>query len=113
MMMKTIACCILILLSGNIAFAQNEKGEINTALLPQISTAHYMPEYTIDVSTDPAAWAKEKPGIHAAFGSADILYFRAEVPSIKNETALWEATGWKGERLNTQVVLLKMMVLIL
>jgi hypothetical protein len=33
------------------------------------------------------------------------LYFRAEVPETKRETNSWEATGWRGERLNTQILI--------
>src|SRR5207249_327343 len=87
-----------------IAFSQPFKGEIDSALLPKIGNSHYVPEYTLDAPVDAAAWANEKAGIHAAFGSGDVLYFRTEVPQIKDETASWNATGWKGERLNTQIV---------
>jgi len=104
MMTKTIACSILFLLYSSLALAQREKAEISAASLPQTGPAHYLPEYTVDVSTNPTAWLKEEPGMHAAFGSADELYFRTEVPQIKNETATWETAGWKGERLNTQVI---------
>src|SRR6478735_12189297 len=104
MILRTVACSVLIILFNNILVAQTEKGEIDSALLPQASAAHYLPEYTIDVSVNPAAWTKEKPGMHAAFGAGDVLYLRTEVPSINTETTSWAATGWKGERLNTQIV---------
>src|SRR6202007_2439046 len=42
-------------------------------------------------------------GLHAGFGSADALYFRTEVPGIKDELS-WSGCGWKGERLNAQIV---------
>jgi hypothetical protein len=85
--------------------AQAYKGQVDSVQLPMIGSSHYVPEYTLDVTTDPDAWTKEKPGMHAAFGSEDELYFRTEVPPIKNENASWEAAGWKGERLNTQIVI--------
>src|SRR6266487_1628131 len=102
-MKKTIACLFINFFFISLAFAQVYKGQIDSSLLPQ-SDPHYQPEYTFDVSVAPGAWAKEKAGLHVAFGSEDKLYFRTEVPGIKNETTLWEATGWKGERLNTQIV---------
>jgi hypothetical protein len=103
MMKKMIACSVLICAYG-IAFAQNYKGVIEQALLPSTGGAHYLPEYNLDAPTDAPAWLKEEHGMHVAFGSEDILYFRTEVPSIPNKASSWEAMGWKGERLNTQIV---------
>jgi hypothetical protein len=102
-MKKMIACCVLIGVSC-IAFSQADKGVIDQALLPQKSAAHYLEEYNLDLSIDSMAWIKEEHGMHVAFGSEDVLYFRTEVPSIKNETMSWDATGWCGERLNTQII---------
>lgn len=85
-------------------FAQVYKGQIDSLQLPKTGPAHYQTEYDIDVPVDAAAWVKQKAGMHVAFGSEDELYFRTEVPQIKNESTSWEATGWKGERLNTQIV---------
>ncbi|MEX6687812.1 DUF6067 family protein [Danxiaibacter flavus] len=79
--------------------------EIDSAKMPLGGGAHYMPEYLLDVSTNPAAWTKEKPGLHASFASTDQLYFRTEVPALEKENLLWQATGWKGERLNTQILI--------
>lgn len=84
--------------------AQQYKGEIDSTLLPNIGDAHYQPEYTLDKPLNAAAWATEKPGMHAAFGSEDALYFRTEVPAINIDATTWNATGWKNERLNTQIV---------
>lgn len=78
--------------------------EIDSARMPLGGGAHYMPEYLLDVSMNPAAWAKEKSGLHVSFGSTDQLYFRTEVPSLEKQTLSWEATGWKGERLNAQIL---------
>jgi hypothetical protein len=38
-----------------------------------------------------------------SFGSADKLYFRTEVPDIQQKNT-FEETGWRGERLNAQLV---------
>ncbi len=67
-----------------------------------LSGPHYQPEYDLDRPVDANSWLNEKSGLHVAFGSEEKLYFRTEVPGIKAES--WEATGWKGERLNTQVI---------
>lgn len=85
--------------------AQQYKGEIDSALLPKIGDAHYQSEYTIDKPVDAKAWTKEKHGMHVAFGSEDALYFRTEVPSINNDLITWNSLGWKGERLNAQIVI--------
>ena len=94
---------LLTLFSINLAFAQN-KGQIDSALIVS-PRPHYLPEYNFDISSDVNAWSDVKPGLHVAFGSADVLYFRTEVPEIKNENRVCQATGWKGERLNAQIVI--------
>ena len=104
-MKRTIVLLAIIFLSVTVAIAQNNYGEVDLANLPAIAPSHYQPEYDIDKPIDAAAWAKENSGMHAAFGSEDQLYFRTEVPAIKNETEEWNATGWKGERLNTQIII--------
>ena len=85
------------------AAAQLQKGQINSALVPELRQ-HYLPEYTFDAPVDTAAWAKTARGMQVSFGSADALYFRSEVPALQNKTLSWEAAGWKGERLNTQIL---------
>ncbi len=102
-MKKTIGCLFIHLFFPSLPFAQTYKGQIDSTLLP-VSGPHYQPEYAFDAPVDAGAWTKEKSGLNVAFGSEDKLYFRAEVPGIKNEATSWEATGWKGERLNTQIV---------
>jgi len=104
--MRKIGLCLLLnILFGSIAFPQVYKGQVDSSLLPKIGTSHYVAEYTLDRTVDAAAWTKEKPGLHAAFGSEDQLYFRTEVPEVSKETTAWEATGWRGERLNTQILI--------
>src|SRR5437773_8918697 len=85
------------------AFAQG-KGQIDSSLIAS-PVQHYVPEYAFDVTSDENAWQKERPGLHAAFGSADELYFRTEVPKLKTENITWHATGWKGERLNVPIII--------
>src|SRR3954465_11942566 len=103
-MKKTLAF-IFFLLSTLVALSQQVyKGQIDSTILPATGPAHYIPEYDYDVCANPQAWTTATAGMHVAFGSGDELYFRKEVPSIANEAAVWQATGWKGERLNTQIV---------
>ena len=65
---------------------------------------HYQPEFTFDKPSDPASWQKQSPGLNVAFGTTDELYLRSEVPQLTGVSSAWEATGWKGERLNAQVL---------
>src|SRR5947207_4513082 len=80
---------------------QVHQGQIDSALMPVLGP-HYQSEYTFDKCTNPAGWNLQK-GLHAGFGSTDALYFRTEAPAI-NEKLSWSGTGWKGERLNAQII---------
>lgn len=102
--MKRVFFIFFTCLLAFIGFSQSYKAVVDASQLPKIGPSHYEEEYTLDVVVDAGKWAKEKRGLHAAFGSEDELYFRTEVPQIKNESITWEAIGWKGERLNTQIV---------
>src|SRR5690348_6969590 len=103
-MKRTIVLFGMIFLFVITAASQKYKGEIDSMILPDIGPSHYIDEYDLDTPVDTMAWVKEKPGLHVAFGSEDELYFRTEVPVINNEAVEWNATGWKGERLNTQII---------
>ena len=102
-MKKTLAALCLLWMCSSAAVAQPKPGQVDSAKIPT-PQPHYQPEYTSDLCTDPGAWTKQKPGLHAAFASTDELYLRCEVPSLKSDGQIWEATGWKGERLNAQVL---------
>ena len=65
---------------------------------------HFQPEYTFDVPTDLARWAAQPKGLNVSFASTDQAYLRSEVPDLGQPVQTWEATGWKGERLNTEIV---------
>ena len=94
----------LISLQCSLAIADPAKGEVDPNKIPR-PQPHYQTEYTFDTNTDVAAWATQKPGLHAAFGSTDELYLRCEVPGVDAASQAWEATGWRGERLNAQALL--------
>src|SRR5262245_46713608 len=103
-MKKIILLLSLNFLFAGIGFSQGYFGQIDSVYLPTTGPSHYQPEYHIDVPVNAAAWAKEKAGLNVGFGSEEQLYFRTEVPQLKSGSASWDATGWKGERLNTQIV---------
>ncbi|MBS1526648.1 MAG: DUF4091 domain-containing protein [Bacteroidetes bacterium] len=74
---------------------------MDSAALPVLSP-HYQDEFTLDRSVNPALWNTQQ-GFHVGFGSENDLYFRTEVPQIK-ESPSWTGCGWRGERLNAQIV---------
>jgi hypothetical protein len=84
------------------SFAQ-VKGQIDSTFVP-ILNFHYQPEYAFDISTDAGRWESGQKGLQVSFGSTDALYFRSEVPDLEKESFAWSEVGWRGERLNTQVL---------
>src|SRR5688572_17311189 len=97
---RLLFICIANLVFG-ISYGQF-KGLLDVSKIPP-TTLHYQQEYTFDSTLNPAAWAAQKKGLHVSFATTDELYFRSEVPELAKESKLWTETGWKGERLNTQI----------
>ena len=96
---------LLITLHGlsGLAFGQSSPGQIDPGHTPALGP-HFDPELAFDAPTDPQRWTREPAGLHAAFGSTDEIYFQSEVPAVGTGATAWEATGWKGERLNAIVL---------
>jgi hypothetical protein len=102
--MKKITWIFYCLIFFNLcAFAQLKKGQIDPTKAPD-RNQHYLPEYTFDVPSNPLQWASQKTGLNVSFASTDELYLRAEIPQLQKVTQLWESTGWRGERLNSQIL---------
>ncbi|MGZ8536818.1 MAG: glycoside hydrolase domain-containing protein [Flavisolibacter sp.] len=95
-----IICTNLLLV---FAFGQSYKGQIDISKVPA-PVLHYQDEYTFDSSLNPAAWTNQEKGLHVSFATTDELYFRKEVPELEKFSTTWQQTGWKGERLNTQIL---------
>ena len=93
----------LLLFVARFASGQQQYGKIDPSLIPS-PVAHYQEEYTFDKPMNAAAWSSQKTGLHAAFGTSDQLYFRAEVPEVNEKNNTLAITGWRGERLNVQVL---------
>lgn len=103
-MKKNLQILIFLSLASTINLhAQQHKGAIGPNAVPPVSM-HYMEEYTCDSTTDAAAWRQQQPGLHASFATTNRLYFRTEVPQLDEKKQSWQASGWKGERLNTQIL---------
>ncbi len=47
---------------------------------------------------------ESKKGLNVSFASTDELYLRCEIPKLQSVVTTWEDTGWKGERLNAQIL---------
>lgn len=99
--MRFISFLLLFLTTS--AMAQLQPGQVDASKVP-VPSQHYLPEYTFDAPSDPARWQREKPGLNVSFASTDVLYLRSEVPQLSVNTAEWEQTGWRGERLNAQLL---------
>ena len=97
--------CLLIffLVTSIVSFSQLKPGQVDPQKV-SLPYQHYLPEYTFDTPADPSRWEKQKHGLNVAFGSTDQLYLRSEVPTLQTGTQTWEGTGWKGERLNAQIL---------
>jgi len=94
----------ILVLGPSIAFAQLRRGQIIPAKVPAPSQ-HYQEEYTFDSPVDEARWTKQKKGLNISFASTDELFLRSEAPQLAKESLTWEDTGWKGERLNAQILI--------
>ena len=101
-MKKIIVACSLIFAVSASVFSQSRKGVIDSVLLPRIGP-HYQEEYDFDSSTNQQAWIAQPRGLQVSFGSTDELYFRKEVP-LTSKVVESQLVGWKGERLNMQVL---------
>ncbi|MFI5193269.1 MAG: glycoside hydrolase domain-containing protein [Chitinophagales bacterium] len=102
-MKKILLTGSLLILIRMLAFTQATPGEIDASLLPFLNM-HYNAEYTFDTPINKQAWVSQKSGLHVSLGSTDIAYFRTEVP-VQKATLLWKPTGWRGERLNTEILI--------
>lgn len=92
--------CALIV---SVVQGQSYKGQVDTSKI-SFPRQHYQEEYTFDTTLNTAAWAMQSKGLHVSFASTDELHFRTEVPELQKESASFEGTAWKGERVNTTVL---------
>jgi len=102
-MKKILLIVCLLNLIITLSYGQVSKGEFDFSNAPRPG-GHYQEEYTFDTTVNIDAWKTQKKGLHVSFASTDELYFRTEVPELNTETLSWAQTGWKGERLNAQLL---------
>jgi hypothetical protein len=102
--MKIWLVCFCYCFFLSLIHAQSYRGEIDLSKIPAVSSAHYQDEFNYDTPVNAAAWQTQKKGLHVSFVSTDELYFRTEAPQLNNETLAWNGTGWRGERLNAEIL---------
>lgn len=102
-MRKTLLIACLSNLIFAFGFSQAYKGQLDFSKVP-VPGHHYQSEYTFDTTLNATAWTTQKKGLHVSFATTDELFFRSEVPDLQKEALTWEGKGWKGERLNTQIL---------
>jgi hypothetical protein len=91
------------LLTGCV-FGQIQRAQIDPSKVPVLQH-HFQPEHAFDAPADTLRWSKQQRGLNVSFGSTDELYMRSEVPDLQKESQRWEETGWRGERLNAQLLI--------
>ncbi|HYC29339.1 MAG TPA: glycoside hydrolase domain-containing protein [Chitinophagaceae bacterium] len=101
--MRKVVFVWLCLLIFPLTYAQVYPGQLAASKVPA-PAAHYQQEYTFDTTLNPAAWNKQRKGLNVSFATTDERYFRTEVPALEEPSLHWEGTGWKGERLNMQIL---------
>ncbi len=99
------ACCLSCLVTALVHAQDGQayRARIAPGKVP-LPPYHFQPEYTFDAPGDPQRWSAQPKGLNVSFASTDQAYLRSEVPDLPQQSQLWEATGWKGERLNTELV---------
>lgn len=98
-----LALSSLLIFSSGFLWAQDYEGQVDASLAPKLS-GHFEPEYTFDVSTAPERWKSGQDGLHVSFASINALYFRADVPVLPKVTKSFTKTGWRGDRINAQIL---------
>jgi len=101
-MKKTVVILAAFILFSLFTAAQDQRGMFEMSKLPEVKD-HYQTEYNFDGPTQPDRWLNKKPGLQVSFASTDQIYFRTEFPDI-SETTEWAGTGWRGERVNTMIL---------
>src|SRR5256884_9311170 len=103
---RILAACRLPCVAGPRSPAQGGEApreKIVASASPPAPPYHFQPEYTFDAPGDPQRWSAQPKGLNVSLASTDQAYFRSEVPDLPQPSQLWEATGWKGERLHTEL----------
>jgi glycosyl hydrolase family 123 len=101
--MKHVLLVSSLLTFSCLTYGQVYKGQVDFSKIPA-TPPHYQEEYTYDSTIDLPAWNALKGGAHASFASTDQLYFRTELPALKSEGTSLSEAGWRGERLNAQIL---------
>ena len=102
-MKRVLLVSSLLSLYSCLTYGQAFKGQVDFSKIPP-TPSHYQEEYTYDSTINLPAWNALKGGAHISFASTDQSYFRTELPALKSESGSLSETGWRGERLNAQIL---------
>jgi glycosyl hydrolase family 123 len=103
-MRGVLVCCLACVITAAAHGQDGKRARIDPARVPA-PQPHYQIEYTFDTPSDSLRWSKQQSGLNVSFGSTDERYLRSEAPDLPKASRLWEDTGWKGERLNAQLLI--------
>ena len=102
-MKRVLLSFSLLSLFSTLTHGQVDKGQVDFS--KNTSTpSHYQEEYTYDSTINAPAWNALNGGAHISFASTDQSYFRTELPALKSESVSFSQAGWRGERLNAQIL---------
>ncbi len=62
-------------------------------------------ELSDPATIDTEKWDKQSDGIHFAWGSTDVRYAKSNIPATFSNKKVQVLSGWKGEKVNAQMVL--------
>src|SRR5688500_6126997 len=85
-------------------YAQVYPGQVSFGKVP-VPKNHYQEEYNFDTVVNAAAWKSVTRGLNVGFATTDELFFRSEVPEMSQSSMSLEATSWKNERVNAQLLI--------
>jgi hypothetical protein len=71
-------------------------------LFAQTSAINYS-NYANSQKVDNEAWKAMKSSISVSFANSDLHFAKEKIPTIAIQKK-WEATAWKGEKINTQIL---------
>jgi|GEM_PF-1505415 len=72
-------------------------------LLAAQNSAGVYQELSDPAPTDAAAWKALKSAVSVSFANGDVRYAKHQLPGLTPQLS-WDAVAWKGEKINTQVL---------
>lgn len=91
---------------GNAVLAGGQNPEVPSkgVDLPPL-VQHPQPEIDLPVARDPDQWSRVPAGLHGSFVSKDVVYFRHQVPELRQQVTSQRLVAWQGERVAASLLL--------